>query len=1098
MKKNTISVLILLSTIGLYKSQMRWEDKATIDFRRTQVNKPEVGSLTNYIVADDDADLSTGVVKPKISLLGLKTNYLSDDVSLVYNKGRGIRVNDISSDVGLGWELLAGGEITRKVNGFPDDARIYANASVQNEGTQPIYGPNNQKFTNGWLDYANWVPKMNPAIPYLFPAKAGNNDALGGAVQKFAQDFVNGNNYSGFFRYFYGQPINPDGGASYSGGVAAADLASMAGMGWDFFNVDGEPDEFYFNFGKYSGKFVFDGNRVPTTVPHIPGLKIESPFNSPAAYGDTWIFTTPEGIKYYFSNTPEYYEVLYSQTPTTPFYDDWAYPTPNTNEGIDASEHISKWYLSKVEGVNGEIMEFKYETTADLIYTEKAEIKEKFRPSSGSRNTPPNYFPGSGDAGFDERILPRDVAYRLKSPKRISIIKATDNSKIVFDYDGGIREDIDQSQNSIKRKSLFTITKLDPNNRQVEKIALAQNYFSAGCTGNNCKRLKLVAVNRFGTGGSTLSTTFLDYYTDVELPPRNAYQQDYWGYFNANPLNTLFPMIKNYLGVQYDGADRSPNEERAKANMLKKITYPTKGTIEYEYELNDFAVSPLGLQTITKNKTGGLRIKRISKKENPGATPIVKSFKYLLENGKSSGELSQHMYQNTLMEDNQGGGRMLDRQKIMTNEDSGETSVYMMIYSNQKYFPYNDLIRYSRVVVDTEGRGSTEYLLSAFSKYQDFYRSGKRWKSTGYPASFKPVASSFYTYSDSWNTLNQPTNATTDRSYLRGMILSQKERDSNGNLVTEAINEYTVNPSGFIPKKIYGIGVSSENTFIAESAEIEAIDFLSNFQQGDYVYLKSSIKKDYINNMINISSIENNNYNSKGFLSSITVQTSTNELLDTGYKYAEDKQDQKLINANMVGIPLETTVIKKQNALDVGKIISKLEIKYDNPVNLFPSSAISYNLNNISQASTEVTYNQYDSKGNLLQYTTKDDVSTVIIWGYNKTQPIAKIENAKLENIGQSLIDSIVNASDLDAKQGTDTSDEDLIKALNTFRNNPTLSGYQITTYTYDPLIGVRSITPPSGLREVYIYDTAGRLKEVREQSNTGKLLKEFQYNYKP
>ncbi|MCU7615560.1 hypothetical protein N0B16_14100, partial [Chryseobacterium sp. GMJ5] len=41
---------------------------------------------------------------------------------------------------------------------------------------------------------------------------------------------------------------------------------------------------------------------------------------------------------------------------------------------------------------------------------------------------------------------------------------------------------------------------------------------------------------------------------------------------------------------------------------------------------------------------------------------------------------------------------------------------------------------------------------------------------------------------------------------------------------------------------------------------------------------------------------------------------------------------------------------------------------------------------------TEVTYDRYDSKGNLQQYTTKDGISTAIVWGYNSTQPIAKVE----------------------------------------------------------------------------------------------------------
>ncbi|MEJ5052655.1 hypothetical protein WH221_22740, partial [Chryseobacterium culicis] len=77
------------------------------------------------------------------------------------------------------------------------------------------------------------------------------------------------------------------------------------------------------------------------------------------------------------------------------------------------------------------------------------------------------------------------------------------------------------------------------------------------------------------------------------------------------------------------------------------------------------------------------------------------------------------------------------------------------------------------------------------------------------------------------------------------------------------------------------------------------------------------------------------------------------------------------------------------------------------------------------------------------------------------------------------------------------------LSALNTFRMNASLSAYQVTTYTYDPLIGVRSITPPSGLSEFYIYDTANRLKEIRQQEKESsgntiyKTVKEFQYNYK-
>ncbi|MFY7844919.1 hypothetical protein [Chryseobacterium gambrini] len=64
-------------------------------------------------------------------------------------------------------------------------------------------------------------------------------------------------------------------------------------------------------------------------------------------------------------------------------------------------------------------------------------------------------------------------------------------------------------------------------------------------------------------------------------------------------------------------------------------------------------------------------------------------------------------------------------------------------------------------------------------------------------------------------------------------------------------------------------------------------------------------------------------------------------------------------------------------------------------------------------------------------------------------------------------------------------------------RTDSTFKDYQITTYSYDPLIGITSVTPPSGIRQVYIYDTTGKLKEIREMSKTGNLLKEFKYKYK-
>ncbi|GAA5097538.1 hypothetical protein GCM10023210_32740 [Chryseobacterium ginsengisoli] len=242
----------------------------------------------------------------------------------------------------------------------------------------------------------------------------------------------------------------------------------------------------------------------------------------------------------------------------------------------------------------------------------------------------------------------------------------------------------------------------------------------------------------------------------------------------------------------------------------------------------------------------------------------------------------------------------------------------------------------------------------------------------------------------------------------------------------------------------------------------------------------------------------NNSY--KQLSKQITV-TPENSIKETIYSYAAEKNNQLMISKNMIGIPLETTTT--QTIGTVTKTLGRSEIIYPTSLptsqsgNLVvPLSVQSYNLEN-NTPTTDLTYDKYDSKGNLQQYTTKDGVSTTIIWGYNQTQPIAKIGGAKLSDIQQSLIDSIVSASDTDASATASNDESAFLALMDSFRKDSSLSNYQITTYTYDPLIGVRSITPPSGIREVYIYDSANRLKEIRENNQTGNILKEFKYNYK-
>ncbi|OCA80186.1 hypothetical protein BBH99_16485 [Chryseobacterium contaminans] len=274
-------------------------------------------------------------------------------------------------------------------------------------------------------------------------------------------------------------------------------------------------------------------------------------------------------------------------------------------------------------------------------------------------------------------------------------------------------------------------------------------------------------------------------------------------------------------------------------------------------------------------------------------------------------------------------------------------------------------------------------------------------------------------------------------------------------------------------------------------------------RHNDAFLLKKETITEYFNDGKKKSKIIDYFYDEPLFPTQITLKSeSYSEGIQISSKmdFAYQKGNQLMISKNMIDIPLETIITQKTE--NTTKTLFKISTTY--PVTqteantktsglILPTSVQSYDLQNLSIAHTEVTYDKYDSKGNLQQYTTKDGISTVIIWGYNGTQPIAKIVGAKLSDISQSLIDSIVNASNTDAAAERNNDETNLLNAFNTFKSN--LGGYQITTYTYDPLIGVRSITPPSGIRESYLYDSANRLEKVVDAN--GKIVKEMKYNYK-
>lgn len=116
----------------------------TVGQGRVQILAPNTYSLGLY--GDVPVDYSSGLPQINIPLMTFSDREINLDVSLSYHAS-GIKVDQEATWVGLGWALNTGGVITREIRGLPDG---YKNGSFLTRTTFPYYNGNIQQneFSN--------------------------------------------------------------------------------------------------------------------------------------------------------------------------------------------------------------------------------------------------------------------------------------------------------------------------------------------------------------------------------------------------------------------------------------------------------------------------------------------------------------------------------------------------------------------------------------------------------------------------------------------------------------------------------------------------------------------------------------------------------------------------------------------------------------------------------------------------------------------------------------------------------------------------------------------------------------------------------------
>ncbi|WP_143473681.1 hypothetical protein [Flavilitoribacter nigricans] len=356
------------------------------------------------------------------------------------------------------------------------------------------------------------------------------------------------------------------------------DLKNFADGYWD-----GQPDLFNFSFGGYSGKFIF---REDGSVMQIPFQDLDidydicsscpSPLNTAIL---SFTITTPDGIRYTFgtASAVEYSTTASTGQSATCRIKDFSNPA------------VTAWYLKEIQHpttLDNIVFHYSPHTIQyDLAYSES--FSYPTTPQTGDCSSTYSHT-SSGCIS-----IKTDHGVNLDSIVAI-------NGKVTFISDGA-RSDLVTQSGSSRLKEIQIKGK---QNGTLKIYKLVQSFIqSTGATpsteASSKYRMYLDEIETY-TATNVFSNEYkFEYNNRSQLPPRLSFKQDHWGYFNNENNLQMTPApdgaastlnyIQSYF-TSFSAANRAPDGEKAQYGNIKKITYPTGGFVEYEFEGNELAV----------------------------------------------------------------------------------------------------------------------------------------------------------------------------------------------------------------------------------------------------------------------------------------------------------------------------------------------------------------------------------------------------------------------------------------------------------------------------------------------------------------------------
>ncbi len=978
---------------------------------------PDVWSMIKY--GNAGVNPYSGTVGTSIPVYTYQDDDFTIPISIDYASS-GYKPNVPTGVVGLGWYLNVGGVITREVRGIPDDHHMPMDICTHGAYSSILdtYG------------YAHLCKELS-AIPSLGHFQYAN---------------MPGKDYM----YAYYESTAPTR------------------------CFESEPDIYHFNFIGHSGSFILQpGGRALFYGCNRPSGEYSLSFEIAPGNEEFRSFTirTGDGTKYHFERGDKCKAIRELEGVRTTFaYDDPEAPgipvEHDLKESDDQLYTTFSWRLACIEAPNGRTAEFAYgqELTSSCIPTVTYVQDFMLIKNRGTIHSPtlasdsqtwynqrqPTVnlvFAGYVESVTIDGALSVEFGYLDKPSERLELFP------VLYGY-----------ESSMKR--LNTISIRDDDGHEIKTCNCSYRLDSDNGE-KGVTFLKSVAIS----GEGTYSMSYIN--EDKEFPGIDTYAIDWYGYYNGSEKTVNFrdSLLNNFIpsGILPDIKNnktlifnyRKPSAIHAAYGMLKRIGYPTGGYTTYEYEENSWGkiaylheVYEERVKSLDK-KTSGLRIKSICDYYENDSLKQKRTYSYNEKSNpsNSAGQLlwvpnfyKEYQYSSYYIHDNypQPGHTDIEvfRKKYCCCSSSDDR-----VYAKQNHIEYPQVVE---TVYDENAQIKSlieynYYSASASMSFDDLLEnliSANKWK---YVCTYSQDAK--FTDSDKY-TLDRLGGKLRSKTYYAG--------DFDRKLYEETYRYrlYKDTPASLTVPVIYD-AITCDYTYRFTTPYVSEVK--TDVYNENAVLIRSESQRDSLNN--------------KGQLVTRAMNDSKGGEIVEKYNYHNDVPayitDKIVFDKDKVVSAVRYDYLKKGDWFYVPSKVKRAEIS--------PTASES-NL----RYRVEMTVDQHDDYGHPLQITDKAGKKTCYVWGYKGLYPVAKIENATVDQIASRL----PGYGTRPLSQWLSSDQESSLR---------TLPNAWITTYRYTPLVGVTQIVDPSGRLTDYDYDHNGRLTRIWDDKNL--LVKSFDYN---